>query len=66
MYNWSTDISKFAGDNKALAIWKLEQMVNFGLGRNGKIEEQELYKYFDKLTIDPDRRKLFSLLLYGK
>jgi len=66
MYNWSTDTDKFTEDSEALAIWRLEQMVNFGLGRGGKIDERELCKYFDKLKIDPERRKLFSLLLYGK
>ena len=31
MKNWSTDLNKLAKNPAAMAVWKLEQMVNFGL-----------------------------------
>jgi hypothetical protein len=64
MKNWSTDTTKLQKDPEAYAIWKLEQMINFGLDEGERINAQELKRYFLKLQIDPDRRKLFELLLY--
>ncbi|HUC02224.1 MAG TPA: hypothetical protein VMA75_05025 [Candidatus Paceibacterota bacterium] len=64
MKNWSTDTEGFEKNPERHAIWKLEQLVNFGLDRNEKIDEKELRRYFGRLTIeDPSRRKLFELLL---
>lgn len=64
MYNWSTDEKELMKNKEKHAIWKLEQMVNFGLGGE-KISEGELKKYWERLTLDPKRRKFFELLLYG-
>ena len=33
MKNWSTNTKKLRGNKDKFAIWKLEQMVNFGLGK---------------------------------
>lgn len=64
MKNWSTDVTELKKDPERYAIWKLEQMVNFGLDGGEKINEKELRRYFDRLVIeDPSRRKLFELLL---
>ncbi|MEK7618308.1 MAG: hypothetical protein AAB410_04120 [Patescibacteria group bacterium] len=65
MKNWSTDTTKLQKDPEALRVWQLEQQVNFGLDKNERINEQELRRHFLKLQIDPDRRKLFELLLYA-
>ncbi|KKT58930.1 hypothetical protein A3G55_03640 [Candidatus Giovannonibacteria bacterium RIFCSPLOWO2_12_FULL_44_25] len=65
MYNWSTDIKNLKKHPEKYKIWRLEQMINFGL--NGKkLKEFELNKYFNKLKIDPYRRKFLKLLLNGK
>jgi hypothetical protein len=64
MKNWSTDTTELKQNPERYAIWKLEQMVNFGLDGGEKINEKELRRYFDRLAIeDPARRKLFELLL---
>jgi len=64
MHNWSTDEQKIKERGpEAYTIWKLEQMVNFGLGGGEKISKKLLNKYFLKLNIEPSRRKLFELLL---
>lgn len=64
MKNWSTDTDELKKDPERYAIWRLEQMVNFGLGGGEKINEKELRLYFNRLIIeDPARRTLFELLL---
>lgn len=62
MNNWSVDIKKLRKDKEKFAIWKLEQMVNFGLGGK-KIKKKELKKYWKVIHIDPAKRKFLSLFL---
>ena len=62
MRNWSVDIKKLKKNREEYAIWKLEQMVNFGLGGK-KIKRSELKKYWKILNIDPAKRKFLSLLI---
>ncbi len=62
MRNWSIDIKKLKKDKEKYAIWKLEQMVNFGLGKN-KIKKSELKKYWNIINIDPLKRKFLSLFV---
>lgn len=64
MYNWSTDNAIVKKDKEKFTIWKIEQMVNFGLGSE-RIDEKNLRKYFLKINIDPARKKFLHLLLYG-
>ena len=42
MYNWSVDVKKLRKNKEKYAIWKLEQMVNFGL--NGEKIDKKLLK----------------------
>ncbi len=65
MRNWSTNESELKKEPEKYAIWKLEQMVNFGLG-DEKLNERELRKYWSRLNIDLWRKKFLELLLYGK
>ena len=44
MYNWSTDTTELKKDKNAYAVWKIEQLVNFGLGKE-KLKEEEIKKY---------------------
>lgn len=63
MYNWNTDLSKL-GKN-LLTIWKLNQLINYGL--NGeKIDLKLVKKYWNKLTLDPKRKKFLALLIWQK
>jgi len=64
MYNWSTDISKITS-KKQKTIYELEQMVNFGLG-GSKLDKKALIKYWDELTLDPDRKKFLEFVLWNK
>ena len=65
MYNWSTDENILKKNRKAHAIWKLEQMVNFGLNKK-KLRVGELKKYWLKINIDHSRRKFLELIIYDK
>jgi hypothetical protein len=65
MYNWSVDEAKLKKNKEKHAIWKLEQMVNFGLGGK-KLKREDLQKYWDKLHIDPARKRFLRLLLNAK
>lgn len=65
MKNWSTDENNLKKDPEKYAIWRLEQLVNFGLGTE-KLNAKELKKYWSEIVIDPARRKFLELLLYGK
>lgn len=62
MYNWSVDTKKLAKYPEKYTIWKLEQLINFGL--NGqKIDGAELKKYFSKLNIDPQKKEYLKFLI---
>lgn len=62
MHNWSTDSKNIAKYPEKFAIWKLEQLINFGL-HGEKLKLSELKKYFDKLQIDPEKKKYLKFLL---
>lgn len=65
MYNWSTDTTELKKDKKKHAIWRLEQMVNFGL--NGrKIKKNTLIKYWPNLDLDKKKKNFLSFLLWPK
>ena len=65
MKNWSTDIKKLAEDPAQFAIWKLEQMVNFGLDGK-KISCAEIKKYWKILDLDRGKRAYLKMILWPK
>ena len=62
MKNWSTDTKKLSKDKDKFVIWKLEQLVNFGLGKE-KIKKSELKKYWNIIDIDSAKRKFLALFV---
>lgn len=62
MYNWSTQEKELKKNKEKYAIWKLEQMVNFGLDEE-KIDKEELKKYWTYINIDSARRRFLEMLL---
>lgn len=65
MYNWSVDIKSLNKDPKSAEIWRLEQAINFGL--NGeKLNRALIKKHWNRLRLDPARKKFFKLLLWRK
>jgi len=62
MKNWSTDIQHLKKHPSKYHIWKLEQLINFGLSGE-KIQKEDVKKYFGKLNIDPGKREFLKLIL---
>jgi len=62
MKNWSTNTKKLRENKEKFAVWKLEQLINFGLGKK-KIKKSELKKYWSVIDIDPFKRKFLSLFI---
>jgi hypothetical protein len=65
MYNWSTDIKELKKDKKKYAIWRLEQLVNFGLGKE-KLSKSALKKNWPDLNLDASKKKYLKMLLWPK
>lgn len=62
MHNWSTDVKTLKKDPEKYQIWKLEQLINFGL-QGKKLTIKQLRKHWDKLAIDKQKRRVLSLWL---
>ncbi len=65
MYNWSIDTTELKKDKKQYTIWRLEQIVNFGLGGK-KINCEEIKKYWKVLDLDCNKKKYLRILLWPK
>ncbi|MDO8668452.1 MAG: hypothetical protein Q7K35_05200 [bacterium] len=65
MRNWSIDTTELKKDKKQYAIWRLEQMVNFGLAGE-KINGQEIKKYWDILDLDRAKKSYLKMILWPK
>lgn len=62
MNHWSVDKKELEKNPEKLAVWNLENAINFGM-RDGKIKREILLKYWHLLDLDPWKRKFLSLLL---
>jgi hypothetical protein len=62
MKNWSTDTKELEKDKTTFTIWKLEQLINFGLGEE-KLDLIELKKYWNVLDIDPFKKRFLALFV---
>ena len=56
-------IPQICKNPEKFSIWRLEQLINFGLGKE-KLDLDELRKYWGEARIDPFKRKILSLFLY--
>lgn len=65
MYNWSVDTTRLKQNPEEYAIWKLEQLINYGLN-DEKLSENDLKRYWDRLRIDPERKKVLQMWLWPK
>ena len=65
MYNWSTNTTELEKDPHKYTIWKLEQMINFGLDGE-KLDKKELENNLHILNIDPKRKEVLTFWLYDK
>jgi hypothetical protein len=66
MYNWSTNEKQFKkADPKGYQIWRMEQMINYGL-QDEKLSERLLRKHWDEIYMDAPTRKYLGRLLWPK
>ena len=73
-YNYNTMVLIWDYDIKELKKTEqgrlkiLERLINYGIfrGDREKIDLSQVKKYWDKLTIDPDRRRLLKYLVWGR
>lgn len=65
MYNWSIDLKKLGNTSEEAKIWRLEQIINFGL--NGqKLDKATVKRFWQKLRLDPQRKQFLKILLWPK
>ena len=62
MRNWSVDENILKKHPEKYNIWKLEQLINFGLG-NEKLPLQRIKKNINKLSIDPSKKRYLQFLI---
>lgn len=65
MRNWSTDTTELKKDPERYAQWRLEHLINFGLGGE-RIGRKELLKYWDRMHLDQKKKNYLALLLWPK
>ncbi|HLD62193.1 MAG TPA: hypothetical protein VI998_04450 [Patescibacteria group bacterium] len=66
MYNWSTDEKKFKKEDPlGYSIWRIEQMINYGLGSD-KLNVRLVKKYWKKISMDDPTKKYLRFLLWPK
>ena len=65
MYNWSVNLKELKKTPQEYQRWRLEQMINFGLGGQ-KIRKKLLKKYWQKVEIDFKKREYLKFLLCQK
>lgn len=63
MRNWSTDVAALKKDKERYAIWRMEQLINYGLDGE-KLDRAAVKKYWNKLQLDPETRRFLRLLLW--
>jgi len=62
MKNWSVDEEFLKKHPKKYNLWKLEQLINFGLG-NEKLPIQSIKRNINKLSIDPLKKRYLKFLI---
>ena len=61
--HWSVNTAELEKSPESLAIWKLEQWVNWDIG-TVKVKKADLIKYWNRLDIDEWKRKALSLAIF--
>ena len=62
---WDYDINKLKKTESGRRLI-LERQINYGVFGKEKINLKDVLKNWDKLDIEPKRRRLFELLIWGK
>ncbi len=67
MYNWSIDIKKLSKNPEKFTVWRLEQLINFGLDGE-KLDRKELKHLWPliKNQLDPYKKRALEYLLWER
>jgi len=64
---WDYDIEELRKSKSERAkIFLLERQIDYGVFGDEKIALSEVKKYWDKINIEPKRRRLFEFLIWNK
>lgn len=66
MYTWDYDIKKVDQNTEQFIIWKLERLINYGLGEDEKLDANLLKKYWDKIKMSENTKIFLEFLLWKK
>ena len=64
MYNWDYDLTTGKGDE--FTRWKLERMIQYGLGPKDRLPVKQLKHFWEQLRMEPYRRRFLEMLLWKK
>lgn len=62
---WDYDINELK-KTKSGRLLILERQINYGVRGREKISLSEVKENWNQLNIEPDRKRLFKLLIWGK
>lgn len=65
MYNWNTDVRELKKNKEAYTVWRLEQLINYGLD-GARLNKKLVMKYWDRLYLDPQTKRYLQFLLWPK
>ena len=67
MHNWSVDVKRLKKHPKKYALWRLEQLINYGLDGE-KLDKKEVKRLWPEIKdrIDPNTKAYLGYLLWGK
>jgi hypothetical protein len=65
MFIWDYDIKELKKTESG-RIKILERMINYGFDKGEKINLELVRKYWTRLHLEPKRKRLFELLIWGK
>jgi len=69
MWNWSVNEKKIKKSNpEAYRLWRLTQLINYGLDKGEKLDRNEVKKAWPKIKedLDPNKALYIRYLLWGE
>ena len=68
MKNWSVDEAQLKKHPQKYKLWKIEQLINWGLDKDDKILSKDLEKYWPQIKdkLDPYKKRYLEFLLWRK
>lgn len=62
---WDYDVKELKKTEKGRLLL-LERQINYGVDKGEKIKLAEVKKNWNRLRLDPGRKRLFEFLIWGK